>query len=75
MSFAMRRVYSHYHPIGAIPRYLLDREQEEPGVFVPNLIRKCVAFIGIQRDDGSFEPKATVFLPTPEKMAFSACIL
>lgn len=61
MSFAKRRVYPHYHPIGATPRYLLDREQEEPGVFVPNLIRKCVAFLGIERDDGSFEPKATGF--------------
>jgi hypothetical protein len=48
-------------PIGAIPSYLLDREQEEPGVFVPNLIRKCVAFVGIERDDGGFEPKATGF--------------
>lgn len=46
--------------MGAIPRYLLER-QEELGVFVPNIIRKCVAFVGIARDDGSFTPTATGF--------------
>lgn len=55
------RVYSHHHPVGAIPRFILERERREPGVYVPNLIRKCVAFVGIQSDDGSFTPKATGF--------------
>jgi hypothetical protein len=51
-------VDGRYHPSRCD---LLDREQEEPGVFVPNLIRKCVAFVGIEYDDGSFVPKATGF--------------
>jgi hypothetical protein len=32
-----------------------------PGVFVPDLIRKCVAFVGVEYDDGRFAPKATGF--------------
>jgi hypothetical protein len=30
-------------------------------VFVPNLIRKCVAFVGIKHEDETFTPKATGF--------------
>jgi hypothetical protein len=55
------RVHFRYHPVGAIPRYIADRRCKELGVFVPDLIRKCVAFVGIERDDGSFIPKATGF--------------
>jgi hypothetical protein len=30
-------------------------------MFVPNVIRKCVAFVGVEYSDGSFTPKATGF--------------
>ena len=30
-------------------------------MFVPDLIRKCVAFVGVEYDNGSFVPKATGF--------------
>jgi hypothetical protein len=40
---------------------LLYREKKERRVFVPDLIRKCVAFIGVEYDDGRFVPIATGF--------------
>jgi hypothetical protein len=59
--FARTRVYTRYHPLGAIPRYVLEREQKERNVFVPDLIRKCVVFLGIENDDRRFRPMGTGF--------------
>jgi hypothetical protein len=50
-----------YNEVGATPRYIVDQRHKEPGVFVPDMIRKCVAFVGIAYDDGRFVPKATGF--------------
>jgi hypothetical protein len=40
---------------------VLEPHCKELAVFVPNLIRKCVAFVGIKHEDESFTPKATGF--------------
>ena len=47
-----------YHPVGSTPQWAA----EQRAMFVPDVIRSCVVFLGIHHADGRFIPKATGFL-------------
>ena len=47
-----------YHPVGSTPQWMAKRQ----AMFVPDAIRRCVVFLGVQYAEGRFKPKATGFL-------------